>query len=499
MHHLTCRLRVLAALLALTACSTKAPVPAKTPADVAPDVPDIAADLASEASDTAAGPEPDATPPIEAAADASTAMDASAPLPVVKIEPDRPVLDWSGDTAIAHNQALAPKGWQEVEQTACAKDPTRQYIGELFKFGIKDIQVNWHWAPVWSGPNAAHPTLDQPEVSVAGELLGASEPGDDVLADHPFGADFNSEVQLDAPYTFASGEHDEDGALGMVHAEVEDRIFNRKALDFVPKAGDRSLLRGAWILDCGHPPYGTEIHPPTFQAFARQLGKLTDSMAFVAPYRSSLLFNADPKLATAFADTQRFDAPETATFENQLIATVVSAAAGDIDFLSAHALMVANRFDALDWLVCAPLPRPTDATLDAQWRFTLRTGVHVTAVPDEASGCVRFVATMTSDYVPLPLPFTDTQWSWEQLSQSAGGQLGQSIDVRKEIIKLMTKLGFSADAPGLQADHPPHVDAYAQLKPRPDAALASPTAVVEHADDQPYPFYARIHVGWKVP
>jgi hypothetical protein len=364
---------------------------------------------------------------------------------------------------------------------------------------MQDIQVNWHWAPVVSGPNAAHPTLNQPEISVAGELLGASDPGDDVLADHPFGADFNTQVQLDAPYTFTSGEHDEDGALGMVHAEVEDRIFNRKALEFVPQAGDRTLLRGAWILDCGHPPYGTEIHPPTFQAFARQLGKITDSLAVVMPYRSSLLFNADVKLATAFADTQRFDATETNAFANALIGAVAATASGDVDYLTAHALMVANQFEALDWLVCAPLPRPTGATLDASWRFTMRTGVHVSAVPDEPSGCVRFTATMTSDYVPLPLPFTDTAWSWEQLSKSAGGQLGQSVDVRKEIIKLMAKLGFATDAPGLQADHPPHVDAYAVLKPRPDAGLAVPTAWIEHADDQPYPFYGRVHAGWKGP
>ena len=175
---------------------------------------------------------------------------------------------------------------------------------------------------------------------------------------------------------------------------------------------------------------------------------------------------------------------------------VVNAVAGNIPNLTSHALMIANHFDKLDWLVCAPMPRPAGAKLDATWRFTTRTGVTVTAEPDEQNGCVRFVATMGADYQPMDLPYAATPWDWAGLSDSAGGQLGQSIDVRKEIIKLVQGMGLSTDAPGLQADHPPMIDAYVPLVLRPGADQDAPTAIDAKADDQPFPFYGRVRVAW---
>lgn len=453
------------------------------------------------------------------AGDAASASDIKADASHTALAPvDRPILLWTGaddqhDSGALRNAAILPKSLQdpksEPDPHACGKDPTRQYIAEIFQNGINDLQVNWHWSPLLPGPNEARRSVGQPELSMAGTVLEASEPGDDVLADHPFGADFNTTVQLDAPFTMLAGGHfesEEEGGHGLLHTELEDRTFTRTAFGFVPKGGDRALGRGAWILDCGHPPYGTEMHPPTFTAYAREVAAQankpagTKALAFVAPYRSALLFNPDAKLATAFNNLARFDDPATLPFTKALISAVISAVSNGAERLTAHALMEPTRFDTLDWLVCAPLPRPTAAKLSATWRMFHRSGVKLSVTPDEASGCVRFEAAMTDAYQPMDLPHATTEWAWEELSKSASGQVGQSIDVRLEVIKLIKnvlKIDPSG-VPALQADHPPLVDAYAALKPHAGADADSPLAI-ELDDQQPFPFHGRIFVGWQQP
>lgn len=430
--------------------------------------------------------------------DASATDGSAQSLPIAA---DRKILDWTGDEAIILNEAKLPKGFSAIDQTACAKNPDHQYIGEIFQGGTKNIQVFWHWAPVVSGPNVAKRTMNQPEFSMAGELESASDGDDDVLADHPFGPDHNADVLLDHAYRMLAGDFAEDGKPGQpdaLHAEIEERIIPRQDLGYFPKVGDRTIMRGAWILDCGHPPYGTEMHPPTFVAYARKLNeKTSDFMTVVLPYRSSLLFNPDPKLAADFANDARFSLEDTQPFEYALMGAVLAAVSGQVNVLTAHALMIANHIEPADWLVCAPLPRPEGAALDATWRFTLRTGVTLQATPDEKSGCVRFVAAMTPDYKPLALPYVDAAWDWNKLSKSASGQANQSVDVRKQIKKIVESLGLSSDVTALQPDNPPRVDAYPQLKTRPAADQFAPTAIVEHADDQPFPLYGRAHVGWK--
>src|SRR5207248_9143576 len=111
-------------------------------------------------------------------------------------------------------------------------------------------------------------------------------------------------------------------------------------------------------------------------------GRSTIAATIVAPYRSSLLFNPNSALAIEFANSARFSDPATQPFSVALQSAVLAAAIDPaIQNLSTHALMTANRFDSLDCAVCAPLPRPAGATLDASWRFTTRTGVTISAAP----------------------------------------------------------------------------------------------------------------------
>lgn len=425
---------------------------------------------------------------------AACSHEESPPIPA-----DRAVLLWYGSGAQDQNRRSLPPGFTVPDEHACAADTSRIYLGELF-LTPTDPQVKWHWAPIVRGPDPARPTLDQPELSLAGTLVAAGDSNDDVLADHPFSLDVVADVTPDAAFSFLpfNGTAVTQRAI---HPEVEKNIFPRDALGWTPQASDRALLRGAWVLDCGHPPYGSEIHPPTFLGYARPADATTTiAAAIVVPYRSSLLFHPDPALATDFGNTARFTDPFSQPFPFALESALAAAVApgSTVQRLSAHALMVANRFDTLDWAVCAPLPRPAGATLDAHWRFTSRTGVNVSATPLDADGCVRFTATMTAAYTPMPLVHADADWPWDAVSASATSQLGQPIDVRQALIQIASQINpFAGQAPALQPDHPPLVDAYPLLPTRAGADADSPTAIEAGADDQPFPFYGRVRVAWK--
>lgn len=402
------------------------------------------------------------------------------------IAADRPPLGWFDSNA---NREIFPKGPPAPDEHACAADPARQYIGELFRTGINDVQVNYHWAPIAGGPPRS-----QPEVALAGVIVGADDSGDDVLGDHPFGTDIDADVKPDPAYAFLAFP-----SVRPLHTEVEHRTFPRAALGFTPQAGDRVLMKGAWALDCGHPPYEAELHPPSFMGYSRAVdAKTTIAAALFVPYRSSLLFNLNAALSTDFGNPARFANVDTKPFSQALVADILHAVVNNDDRLTSHALMVPNRFEKLDWLVCAPLPRPKGAALDASWRFTARTGVTISANPYPGDGCVRFTATMAADYSPMALAHADADWPWDQLSASASGQAGQPIDVRQEIISILAKQGIDGSKlNALQPDHPPRIDAYPALATRAGADADSPTAIDTAADDQPFPFYGRVRVGWK--
>lgn len=408
------------------------------------------------------------------------------------IPADRAILGFSGTSATDANKALLPAGFSTPDLHSCAADTTRAYILELFKPGpIDQPQVLWHWAPVVSGPDAKKPTLRQPEFSVAGTVAGTDDSTTDVLADHPFGSDVNVDVMPDAAYAFLAYGFMQSSAL---HTEVETRAFPRGALGYSPAPNDRVLMRGAWILDCGHPPYYAEMHPPSFVSYARPLdAKTTVAVALFEPYRSSQFYSQDANAAVQVANTSRFSLIGSKPFPQAMVEAIQFAVVAGTNNLMLHPLLEANRFTSLDFLVCAPLPRPAGAKLSATWRFTARSGISIGASPIESAGCVRFTATMGSDYAPAPVVLKTSAWSWQDLSDTASGQVGSSLDVRAAIIQ-----GFpsAANAPALQADHPPLVDAYDPLAPLPGADQDSPSQIVSRADGQPFPFYGRVRVAW---
>src|SRR5438552_3555096 len=83
---------------------------------------------------------------------------------------------------------------------------------------------------------------------------------------------------------------------------------------FFPQDGDRTAVYGHWIIDCGHPDFHSEVHPPSFMSFAHQDGNTTVVHAFADPYYEDQLFNPDPSLANQLSNTARLSDADTVPF-----------------------------------------------------------------------------------------------------------------------------------------------------------------------------------------
>ena len=405
----------------------------------------------------------------------------------------RPILGTDLAAAAAANLAQQPAGFPGPQQTACAADVTRAFIAELQDHSPADAQVIFHWAPVIAGPIAGKGPVSQPALIAAGQIVSQNHSELDTSFDHPFGFDFNVNLALDAE--LQSLAHNRDALNTDLHVEIEDGLLPQTAFGFTPQPGDRALLRGAWIWDCGHPPYETELHPPSFFSFARATdAKTTIAVALAIPWRVTQLFGPVDAVAD-FGDPSRLRVRGKsfpAAFESE----VISAAASNKDHFELHALLEVLRFDSLTFSVCAPSPRPPNVAFKYSHRFASRTGVTVTASVREPDGCVDYTAVMTVGYEPLVPARQDHAWPWAEISQEASDQSGTKIDVRQVIIDAAKSGGVTTDLQALHVDHPPVIDRYAPLVPAAGADQDTPTAMTT-VDTQPFPFHGRVRVWWQ--
>ena len=404
----------------------------------------------------------------------------------------RPILGLDEAASAAANQAMFPAGFTGPVETTCSVDPSRAFLGELADHPPADAEVLYHWAPIIPGPVAGESPLAQPEFYAAGSVTGTNLSTLDTSFDHPFGFDFNLDVALDPPFQLLVLNRDP--RVRTLHTELEQELFPAAAFGYSPAAGDRLVMRGAWILDCGHPPYEAEMHPPSFLAFARAAdANTTIALALAVPWRTTQLYGPAAE-ATDLSDPRRF--LDAKPFPPAFYDDIAQAAATNADHLEAHALLEALRFTTLSFTVCAPSPRPAHAQLAFSHRFSLRTGVSLAVTPHDDTGCVDYTASMSTAYAPLEPVRADYAWPWDVINQQASDQSGVAIDVRTTIIADLRANGFTNDVPALHADHPPVIDSYPPLALRADAALDAPTAIATGADDQPYPFAGRARVWW---
>jgi hypothetical protein len=406
-----------------------------------------------------------------------------------------PRLSFDVAEAVRENASRLPAGFTTPPQTVCSSDVTRGFLAELEQYGIRDSKVPYEWAPIVSGPDSSVPTVAQPEFFASGAVQAFARSMDDFRPAHPFGFDTTWDLTVDGPFRGLVYNRPGDDT-DTIHCEIESGLYPDASFAFTPAPGDRMLLRGSWIFDCGHPPYEAELHPPTFVALARADGSSTLSLAFANPYRVSQLYGPS-QLATAFDQGWRYRAPTVAPFANTLEAEAVLAATYVMDHFELNTLLETPQFDPVTWFVCAgPKPSPT-ATLAYSYRFVARSGVTITAARRGTSGCIEFHAEMNLEYGPATPTQMEQAWPWAQINAEASQQIGAPVDIRQQIIDDLAQQGFTQSIPALQPDASPMVETFAPLAPLAGAELDAPTAIVGCADDQPFPFYGRARVYWK--
>lgn len=125
------------------------------------------------------------------------------------------------------------------------------------KSGCTAIPLNPEWAPVVS---------PQPVLAV-GEVRDSHISSSDNFLMHD-SHDWNFFLKLEAKYRgLHSDANKKIEGERVIEIEWESLYF---PLAFTPIVGDRALVFGRWVFDCGHPPYRTEIHPPQAVALLRR-------------------------------------------------------------------------------------------------------------------------------------------------------------------------------------------------------------------------------------
>lgn len=379
----------------------------------------------------------------DGATDASTSTTAAAPA-------SAEALSWDEPAATDFNGTLPA-----ADPTTVCGANDRRFLGELLEGNPLEFKVPKRLAEVNPAPS---------QVVISGTAKDPSIGEGDFPFDHTTGSDFNMEVVLDQP--FMGVGQDNAQPIDSVHVELAEGQLphvtgpanpdtltweqmserSREGLQesFLPRTGDRVLIMGTWIIDCGHENFQTELHPITFMAVARTEGDATVVHTFFNPYRETQLYNADPAKTTDFSVPGRLDDPSNVPFPKALVDSIARVATGapatnsDAPGLASWAVMAPNTTSPVVWNVCPPSPT---ASAQVGAAMVVRDGASVDVAP--AGGCAR-VAVDLSAMTPAEPTMRVCTTPWDYLSKvaskEASGQEREgeaSIDLRKEVGKFV--------------------------------------------------------------
>jgi hypothetical protein len=426
----------------------------------------------------------------------------------VKATPAAPAaLRWDEAAALKFNGDLPAAEPVKV----CGADD-RRFLGELLGGNPLEFKVPKRLAEIKAVPSQA---------VVSGEVTRVDIGSGDFPFDHTTGSDFNMDVRLDAPF---KGIGQEDAKpIDSVHVELAEgqlphlptepgpaRVDWEKMSDasrqgfqpgFIPKAGDRVLVMGTWIVDCGHTNFQTELHPLTLMAVARTEGDATVVHTFYNPWRETQLYNRDRAKTTDFERPGRLEDPSNVPFPKGLIESVLALTKdtpGGADAepgLKSWAVLADNRTTPVAWTVCAP--GATSGTPKVGAAVNAREGVDLTVTPG-TDGCAQVTVSLDAMTPPVPKDRTCVT-TWEFLSEVASEEAqgegsereatgGKEIDLKEEIGKFLPaplKEKLSPD---------PVMNCYDPLS-GPDLSAARPDEVqVDASAEALMPFYGTVVV-----
>lgn len=411
-------------------------------------------------------------------------------------------LSWNTDAAVQFNGTLPP-----ADPTRVCGANDRRFLGELLAGNPLEFKIPKRLGEVKPVPSQA---------VVSGTVTEASVGEGDFPFDHTMGSDFNMDVQLDKPFGGIGQENAK--PIDHVHVELaegqlphvptppgpatQDWTAMSKASregfqsGFVPKAGDRVLVMGTWIVDCGHQNFQTELHPATFIAVARTEGDATVVHTFYNPYRETQLYNADPAKTTDFARPGRLADPTNVPFPKGLVDSIIRVTKGEpatgsnAKGLASWAVMAPNTVAPVEWTVCPPGSSSGTPKVGAE--LVVRTGAKVSVTPQGGCAAVRVDLSAMTPAVPT-MRTCVTTWDFlsEVASEEARGQEREgetAIDLRKEIGKFVP-----ADV-AKQLEPDPVMNCYDRLNGK-DLGGTRPTRVNSTVSgDAEMPFYGTVVV-----
>lgn len=377
---------------------------------------------------------------------------------------------------------------------------TETFLTELFHVAPTAVKVNEEWADIVKGGK---------QVAVEGPVRTTHLGPTDLPMSHIYGDDLSMDVGIPAslqPFSYHLGPSSD--PADQIHVEIASGLIPharaasqasptqtwRQASDVdlsgfldgfaEPQVGDRALVLGRWIIDCGHGDYGTELHPMSFLAWSHPAGSSNVVHAYMNPYRDSERYSPDLSILGHVADTSRFAQSDVKPFVPYLIDEVVRLLAGKTDRLRSQELLEAVTVPPPPWTVCAPAG--SHGKLVVRYDLVTRPGVRLDIDLHHATGCATITTTFTSAYRPLDQRVRDCVLPWAYLNVIASGSVGRPIDVRD----LFRSLLPPALAAKVIAHNP--VTACADPLSAPAIDTAPQGRDIRSDATQPYPFYGII-------
>lgn len=399
---------------------------------------------------------------------------------------------------------------------ACGSD-TETYLKELLTTSPENATVQQEWGDAVPGGK---------QVMISGSVAWTHLGPTDEPMSHQYGDDLSMNVELDSqfmPFKKKLGTEPDDVSETQMHVEISSGLIphvpfttpgpdtgqtwpemsaaNYDLAGFqpgfgVPPTGDRILVMGRWIIDCGHANFETELHAMSFLAWGHTEGSKTVVRTYYNPYRDSEHYNPDFTMLGNVDDATRFNDTNTKTFPKYLVDEVLRVIQGQTDHLRSYELMDATKTSPSEWQVCAPAGS-SGSSLSVHYDIVTRPGVTFTVTKNDKTGCAAVHTSIDQGYTPAKATLRHCVLPWAYLNKIAseavgatgdgGADGGGGLDIRAKIEALV------GPSPGVDAD-PEAACADGLSGPAVSASPADQS--IRQDDTQPVPFYGVITVEW---
>ena len=356
-----------------------------------------------------------------------------------------PQLSWAAGSTSATNGTASP-----LDVTSVCGSSTDTFLAELMHHSPTQLKVMQEWGDVAPGGR---------QLLISGSVTTFHQGPGDLPIDHPLGDDLSMDVKLDAPFTSFSqklGEAPSDTKPGEMHVEISSGLIPHVARPATaspaqtwqqlsehnltgfqpgfahPAIGDRVLVGGRYLVDCGHPDFHTELHPISFLAWSHQEGSGTVVHFYENAYRDTEYYSPDPSVLGSVNDSARLSDPQTARFPPRLINEVAGVLSGKIQRLDAFELVQTIRPTDGSWQACLPSGTP-GSWLKVNYDIRTGPGVDATVRPQSSTGCADIAITGSSSYTSPDLAVRTCAMPWNYINRITSQALAASVNAQQLI------------------------------------------------------------------